>query len=1285
MAKEKEVLLEMLQDYYIVHNTNIIPQFYQEQKNIKITGIENKAYTLEVIQNNTNYTCSVTIAQESIEISCTCNKATTCIHVGLSYVYLLGKACFMSLENIAAAIGDFNKFTGKYEAYLSKKIKNMLVSHIIDDDSIDKQNTPYMPKTINWKSFHTPPSAVFQSVYNNFMGVPTALQLKKTFLKNFDEAEVTCIFEYQHDKKNIFTPQIRYDRADCFYYTCNCSEAGKMCSHVKASFEQLARLNGRNFFLPYKDTSAERNVLLKPYGLTVADPEAADFIFQTDYWGNFSVVAPAWLWKDNVAEGVKKLKNILTQVHTENNGRPLAHNAIIDFEIGFLFNLSSKHFKIDFELEVVKVINADKKPGYAKLRIHDDDNLLLLKELPDELYNKVILLTDRNVKSHLAQKGHSYLLYNSMSNWNSLSESSIADLRKHYLDTIIKMWPLLCLQKHIVILRKGSFSNANIQPIALSPDFLTFSFKVEEEQRYMKITLQKEINDEVLPDDKVALYGGFIFEVGNKLYLPSHIADIDMLGQFRLGFIRIPIASKEEIIRNLVPLLERRYKVYLPPALATEKIEAEMKPQVLLKEQEGKYLVIMPQYIYNDTVVNYEPSPDNILKLMPDGRYVTMVREAENEQAFFAIIRLLHPKFAKQSNENFFFLTFDETMVKNWFIETIRHLLDNGINVVGMQELKKHRYNANKPVWEMSAGSGIDWFDLQIKVTFGDQVVELRSLRKSLLTGQNIVMLGDGTFGVLPEEWLKQYGMLLKMGDEQKDGSLRVNKLHYTLIDELHAQIDNEDIIREINEKKQRLLNIGDIKTVKPSKDIKATLRPYQLSGFQWLQTLDELGWGGCLADDMGLGKTLQTITFLQYLKTKYKKSTHLVICPTSLIYNWENELKKFAPTLKYHIYYGLERQFSDEHFNDYNVIITSYGIMRNDLEELMKFDWHYIILDESQAIKNPDAQTNKALQLLKSKNRLILSGTPIQNNTFDIFAQFQFINPGLLGNKDFFKSEFANPIDKNNDTVKSEQLRRLIYPFMLRRTKEQVATDLPDKTETILWCEMSRDQRAVYNDYKNHYRTTLMKKIEEVGMAKAGMYVLEGLLRLRQICDSPTLVKDADVTTTKSIKIDELMREIEENAGGHKLLVFSQFTEMLHLIERELQKEKVSYSYLDGSIPAEKRKAAVDKFQDDPTIRVFLISLKAGGVGLNLTAADYVYIVDPWWNPAVEQQAIDRTHRIGQVNKIFAYKMICKDTVEEKIVQLQQKKKQLANDLVTEDAGFIKKMTKDDVAFLFS
>ncbi|MBK9733603.1 MAG: DEAD/DEAH box helicase [Saprospiraceae bacterium] len=341
--------------------------------------------------------------------------------------------------------------------------------------------------------------------------------------------------------------------------------------------------------------------------------------------------------------------------------------------------------------------------------------------------------------------------------------------------------------------------------------------------------------------------------------------------------------------------------------------------------------------------------------------------------------------------------------------------------------------------------------------------------------------------------------------------------------------------------------------------------------------------------------------------------------------------------------------------------------------------------MDESQAIKNPDASTTKAMSLLRSRNKLILSGTPLQNNTFDLFAQFNFLNPGLLGSREFFRNEFANPIDKNNDKEASQTLRTMIKPFMLRRTKTEVALDLPEKTETILWCEMDKEQKAMYDEYKDYYRNSLTQKIEADGMAKSGMYILEGLLRLRQICDDPRLIKDKDRFPIKGVKIQELIREIIENTGDHKMLIFSQFTEMLSLIRTELDENNIKYCYLDGSTPAISRKNEVDSFQNNPDIKVFLISLKAGGVGLNLTEADYVYIVDPWWNPAVEQQAIDRTHRIGQKNNIFAYKMICKDSVEEKILLLQEKKLGISKELISEDGALFKKLTKEDIQFLFS
>jgi len=402
-------------------------------------------------------------------------------------------------------------------------------------------------------------------------------------------------------------------------------------------------------------------------------------------------------------------------------------------------------------------------------------------------------------------------------------------------------------------------------------------------------------------------------------------------------------------------------------------------------------------------------------------------------------------------------------------------------------------------------------------------------------------------------------------------------------------------------------------------------------------------------------------------------------------MFNWENEIKKFTPSLTYHIHHGADRTRLKEKFDTVNVVITTYGTLRSDIKMLMEIPFDYVVLDESQAIKNPGSKVAKAASLLKAKHKLCLSGTPLQNNTFDIYAQMNFLNPGMLGSIDFFKQEFAIPIDKFGEPDRKDHLRKLLYPFILRRTKEQVAKDLPEKTETILFCEMEKEQRDIYDAYRNDYRDKILGTIEQQGIQKSQLTILQGLMKLRQICDSPAILNETEKFPNHSIKLDELAREITENIGDHKALVFSQFLGMLALIKGKLKELEVDFEYFDGSTSAPDREKAIQRFQNEDNCRVFLISLKAGGVGLNLTAADYVYIVDPWWNPAVEQQAIDRTHRIGQTKNIFAYRMICKDTIEDKILQLQEKKRVLAKELIADDEGFVKSLSREDVEYLFS
>src|SRR5206468_12103806 len=386
-----------------------------------------------------------------------------------------------------------------------------------------------------------------------------------------------------------------------------------------------------------------------------------------------------------------------------------------------------------------------------------------------------------------------------------------------------------------------------------------------------------------------------------------------------------------------------------------------------------------------------------------------------------------------------------------------------------------------------------------------------------------------------------------------------------------------------------------------------------------------------------------------------------------------ENEINKFTPQLTRYIHHGPLRNRLIEDWSRHNVIITTYGTLRSDIKLFTQVPFDYVVLDESQSIKNPASKVTKAASLLTAKNRLCMSGTPLQNNTFDVYAQMNFLNPGLLGSVEFFRNEFSTPIDKFGEQEQKDHLRKLLYPFILRRTKEQVARDMPEKTETILFCEMEDEQRKVYDAYRNDYRDKILGTIESQGIQKSQLTILQGLMKLRQICDSPAILNETEKYPNHSIKLDELAREITENIGDHKALVFSQFLGMLALIKGKLKELEVDFEYFDGSTSAPDREKAIQRFQNDDNCRVFLISLKAGGVGLNLTAADYVYIVDPWWNPAVEQQAIDRTHRIGQTKNIFAYRMICKDTVEDKILKLQERKKALAAELITDDTTFVK------------
>jgi hypothetical protein len=801
------------------------------------------------------------------------------------------------------------------------------------------------------------------------------------------------------------------------------------------------------------------------------------------------------------------------------------------------------------------------------------------------------------------------------------------------------------------------------------PPQLSFDL-VRTDAGILRLTGTMTVNGQAYPLSDFEHYGFVLRSRGELFILPP--STVEILEKLPGGFMDIPAAQEGDFLQQVIEPLSATYTVNKSILMDKAFVEAEPVCNIWLSELNKAFLVLTPQWQYSNFTLE-AGGPPVVIRTEGNTQY-EIKRDIETEKEVTTFIRSLHARFAQQQN-GYFYLPFADAEKSQWLVKCYRKLTDRNIGVYGMDQLKHFRYNTNVPVMDIRwHGDDKDWFDLEVKVHYGDISVPLTDIQKALQHKQPHLLLKDGTIGVIPEEWLHKYDLLWKLGQIQKD-KLRLSRLHFTIAQEML------DMPMDSMAKFQQLQSSPSF-PVPPA--IQAQLRNYQQAGFEWMCLLDAMRWGGCLADDMGLGKTLQTITFLQHLTEKYPGETHLVICPTSLIYNWESELQKFAPGLRYAVYHGAGRQYDADLWRGKQLIITSYGTVRSDIEIFGTHVFGYVVLDESQVIKNPSSQTTRALQDLQSRNRLILSGTPIQNNTMDLYAQMNFANPGLLGNQAFFRSEFAQPIDKFADAEKAGQLRRLIYPFLLRRTKEQIAKDLPDKTEIIMWCEMGDEQRQAYNRIRDFYKEKLLNRIKEDGIAASTIYVLEGLTRLRQVCNAPQLI-EAEASVKSSVKLDELMREITENTGAHKVLVFSQFTGMLQLISRSMEATGLPFLYLDGGTKAENRQQLVKQFQEDESVRVFLISLKAGGVGLTLTAADYVYLVDPWWNPAAEQQAIDRTHRIGQQNPVFAYKMICKDSVEEKILALQQRKKMIADDLISEDTGFVKKLTEEDVAFLFS
>jgi SNF2 family DNA or RNA helicase len=609
----------------------------------------------------------------------------------------------------------------------------------------------------------------------------------------------------------------------------------------------------------------------------------------------------------------------------------------------------------------------------------------------------------------------------------------------------------------------------------------------------------------------------------------------------------------------------------------------------------------------------------------------------------------------------------------SWLNENRVNLLNLGFEVSQPQNNDK-KYFVGKAVIEVDIRENIDWFDIHARIRFGEFEIPFKELRKLILKKKVEFKLPNGEIAIIPEAWLTKYADLFALSETEGDKEKPVlRKHHLNLVKELE---DGNLAKVHISEKLWGLGTFSGIKNYSLPKGFHGELRPYQKAGYNWLRFLNEFRLGGCLADDMGLGKTVQTLALLQEEK-EAGHGTSLLIMPTSLIYNWEMEASRFTPELKVLNYTGTLRNKDVKRFEKYDIVLTSYGITRLDIDLLKNYYFNYIILDESQVIKNPSSNIAKAVRELKSRYKLVLTGTPLENTTMDLWSQVSFINPGLLGSQSYFRNEFQNPIEKKGDELKSKKLNAIIKPFILRRHKSQVATELPEKVEYIQYSTMTTEQEKRYEEVKSYYRSLILDLIDKEGIGNSRFMILEGLTKLRQLANHPKMIEPS--YTGDSGKMEDILHMLENAmAEGHKVLVFSQFVKHLNLIQHHLRQHKVDYTYLDGS--SIDRKEQVERFNKDPNVKAFLISIKAGGLGLNLTEADYVFILDPWWNPAVEAQAIDRAHRIGQKKKVFTYKFITRNSVEEKILMLQQKKLKLTKELITTEESIMKQLTREDI-----
>ncbi|MDR6457691.1 SNF2 family DNA or RNA helicase [Chryseobacterium vietnamense] len=799
---------------------------------------------------------------------------------------------------------------------------------------------------------------------------------------------------------------------------------------------------------------------------------------------------------------------------------------------------------------------------------------------------------------------------------------------------------------------------------------------------FFEITGELLFNDISIPFKNIVLRNEY-FVYNRNIF--SFVDDPDMLRIIRFfkannEILLVHSSKYDAFMKDILSNLEERIHInysYIQPAtkVQLEDKNYQIEKVIYLRQQEN-YIGITPVMKYGDVEVPVY-SRKQLFDTDQNGNPFKIERNEPAEARFTSLVMQQHPDFEEQMDGyQYFYLHRDKFLNNNWFLDAFETWRNEGIIILGFNELKNNKLNPHRAKINIQITSGLDWFNAKLKVSFGPKEASLKQLHRAIRNKSKFIQLDDGSMGILPEEWMEKISAYFQAGEIDEE-LLKIPKINFSEVTSLfEKEVLSQEIQEEIASYSTKFSKVKNIPETAVPAELNGELRDYQHDGLNWLNFLDSFNFGGCLADDMGLGKTIQIIAFILSQREKRGHTTNLIVVSTSLLFNWQEELSRFAPSIKVLLHYGADRPKATAHMSDYEVILTTYGMLLSDIQFLKNFNFNYVFLDESQVIKNPNSERYKAARLLQSRNRIVLTGTPVENSTFDLYSQLSFACPGLLGSKQYFKDIYAIPIDKFEYSKRAVELQQKIKPFILRRTKKQVAKELPEKTETVIYCEMNTEQRKIYDAYEKELREFIAANDDD-DLNKNSMHVLTGLTRLRQICNSPVLMKEG-YSGENAVKIEILMEQILGKSKDHKILVFSQFVGMLDLIKTELERHNIRFEYLTGQ--TKDRGDKVSNFQKNKDIRVFLISLKAGGVGLNLTQADYIYLVDPWWNPAAENQAIDRSYRIGQTKNVIAVRMICSNTVEEKILTLQKKKKQLAQNLLAADGKKLQGLSKQDL-----